>query len=86
MTIHTPTPGVGCFAQRDSISDPALAHIEAQTLCTSTSGVYASGSLETRLLRGGPQTDELRRSGTRMVGKPLSVCAVGHAALHHSLS
>src|SRR5215472_927125 len=30
MTIHTPTPGLGCFAQRDSISDPALAHALAR--------------------------------------------------------
>ena len=30
MTIHTPTPGLGCFAQRDSISDPAPAHALAR--------------------------------------------------------
>src|SRR5215470_11929055 len=30
MTIHTPTPGLGCFTQCDSISDPALAHALAR--------------------------------------------------------
>jgi hypothetical protein len=50
MTIHTTTPGLSCLAQRDSISDAALAHALAREQTDGNLGLIQPASMLGRVV------------------------------------
>jgi hypothetical protein len=50
MTIHSPTPGLGCFAQRDSIPDSTLAHALAREQTDRNLGLVQPASMLGRVV------------------------------------